>query len=211
MLIYSNRHSRSAFSWAVLPLYVQMHRIYSKVNCKVPVPPTEHRRTVSTLNAQILPSDEASVVIVPIHAEAQPFQRGDGLGLECKTYWQRLWRRSFAWQPRLFSYQHKHLPLMVKNKVITWNCRTIINRIPELVHAIRYVDLWPILSHDWFAFILSVWLKTRVHTNPYTCTWSKVGPKASYVAFFLLKVQTNRNSFSILRLTLFRHVYISEI
>ena len=36
------------------------------------------------LIAQILPSNEASAVTVPIHAEAQPFRWGDGLRLECR-------------------------------------------------------------------------------------------------------------------------------
>lgn len=50
----------------------------------MPVLPNRTQKNGSTLNAQISPSDEASVVIVPIHAEAQPFQWGDGLRLECR-------------------------------------------------------------------------------------------------------------------------------
>lgn len=46
MLIYSKPLTAEVHSlWVVLPLYVQMHHIYSKVNARCPFFPIEHRRT----------------------------------------------------------------------------------------------------------------------------------------------------------------------
>lgn len=45
----------------------------------MPILPERIQKNGNTLNPQISPSDEASVIIVPIAALAQPFQWGDRL------------------------------------------------------------------------------------------------------------------------------------
>lgn len=163
MLIYSKPRTAEVPSLqAVLPLYVQEHHIYSKVNARCPFFPIAHRRTGHVNCSNI--AFQWSLCSHCSHSCRSPaLPMGWRAKAGMQTYfWQCLWRGSFARQPRLFICQHKHLPLMVKNKVKTRNCRIFINRTLQNWSTC----LWPILSHDWSAFTLSVWLKILVHTNP---------------------------------------------